>query len=153
MTLVLKRNGNHLPSLVSDFFNNDNLLNPEFSDLGLNLVNLRLSAKIPSVNIIENHKDFKIELAAPGLEKKDFKVEVEGKVLTVSSEKKEEKEEKDKNYTRREFSYSSFSRSFMLPENLLTDKIDAKYEGGILKLSLPKKDVAQASIKKEISVA
>ena len=93
-----------------------------------------------------------VELAAPGLEKKDFKIELENQVLTVSSEKEEEKKEETKNFKRREFSYNSFSRSFQLPEDVLSDKIDAKYENGILKLSVPKKEVTVSKPKKEIKV-
>jgi len=149
MTLV-KRNGNLFPSLVSDFFNSNLILQPDIFDFDGGL--LKGFAKIPSVNITENEKDFNIELAAPGLEKKDFKIEVENGTLTISSEKEKEEKEERKNYSRKEFSYSSFSRSFQLPENSLQDKIDAKYEGGILKLVLPKKEVSIAQSKKQIKV-
>jgi HSP20 family protein len=111
------------------------------------------SVQAPSVNIIENNKEFKVELAAPGLSKKDFKIEIENRVLSISSEIEEEREEEDENYKRREFSYNSFSRSFQLPEDVLADKIDAKYEGGILKLNIPKKEVTVSKPKKEIKVS
>jgi HSP20 family protein len=106
----------------------------------------------PDANIVEGEKDFKIELAAPGLERKDFKIELDGGLLTISSEKKEEKEESQKNFLRKEFSYSSFSRNFTLPENSVSDKIEAKYESGILNVIIPKKEVTLSKPKKEIKV-
>ena len=109
--------------------------------------------RLPSVNIIEHEKDFKIDLAAPGLEKKDFKVEVENGILFISVEKRMETKEEKENYTRREYSFHSFSRSFRLPENSLPEKIDAKYESGILRLTLPKKEVTVTKPVKEIKVS
>ena len=114
---------------------------------------LDFASRIPTVNVIENDKDFKLEMAVPGMEKKDFRIHVENDMLTVSSEKKEETNEKKENYTRREFSYTSFSRSFRLPENCLAEKIDAKYENGILKLILPKKEVTVSKAAKEIKIS
>ena len=111
------------------------------------------SLLVPDANIIENEKDYKIDLAAPGLEKKDFKVEILDGVLSISAEKEEEKKEEGKNFRRREFSYNSFKRSFTLPDNLLNDKIDAKYENGILHLTLPKKEVTVSKPAKQIKVA
>jgi HSP20 family protein len=141
-----------LPSLVSDILNTGRFL-PNVFDLERNLFDIDGGALvIPDANIIENDKDFKIELAAPGLERKDFKVEVENGVLTISAEKEEEKKEDRKNYRKREFSYSAFSRSFTLPDNSLPEKIDAKYDNGILHLTLPKKEIS-ISKPKEIKVS
>jgi HSP20 family protein len=151
MTLV-KRNGNLFPSLVSDFFDTDLALRPSLFDFDGGLLK-GLKTNLPSVNITEDEKNFKFELAAPGLEKKDFKVETDNGTLTISSEKEKESKEEKENYCRREFSYSSFSRSFQLPENSLPEKIDAKYENGVLKLTLPKKEVTVAKPKKEIKVS
>lgn len=148
MTLVLKRNGNLFPRLVNDLLDTEMLLTSGVSDNFWDL-----SVKSPSVNIAEDDKEYKIEVAAPGLEKRDFKIELENKFLIISSEKEEEKKEENKNYKRREFSYSSFSRSFQLPENVLADKIDAKYENGILKINLPKKELTVSKPKKEIKVS
>ena len=92
-------------------------------------------------------------MAAPGLERKDFKVEVENGMLCISSEKEEESKEEKKNYTRREYSYNSFSRSFTLPDNSLPDKINAKYENGVLHITLPKKEVTVQKLAKEIKVS
>lgn len=148
MTLVLKRNGNLFPNVVSNLLDAGTFFTPELLD-----TNWDFSVKVPSVNITEDEKEYKVELAAPGLEKKDFKISVENNMLIISSEKEEEKKEEKKNYTRKEFSYSSFSRSFQLPEDVLADKIDAKYENGVLKLSVPKKEVTVAKAKKEIKVS
>ena len=98
---------------------------------------------IPAVNIKETDKAFEVEVAAPGMDKKDFKIEVDNNVLVISSEKQEEKEGNDENgkYTRREFSYQSFQRSFTLPMDLIDDKkIEAKYKDGILNIIIPKKE-------------
>ncbi len=153
MSLLVKRNNMALPSIVSDFFNGGSSLS-RVLDFDKSLFDFDGGTLlVPKANIIENGKDFKIELAAPGLERKDFKVEIENNVLTISAEKEEEKKEEDKNIRRREYSYSSFSRSFILPENSLTDKIDAKYEDGILRLTLPKKEITISKPVKEIKVS
>jgi HSP20 family protein len=104
------------------------------------------------VNVKEQDKTFEIELAAPGLSKKDFKVTAENGILTISSEKREEEERKEKDYTRKEFSYSSFSRSFMLPENASQEDIKASYEDGVLKLQVAKKVIGQPKVQKAIEV-
>lgn len=154
MTLTVRKNGESFPTLMSDFWGNDRLFGSDFFDLEKNMLKLwDVEARIPSANIIENGKDYKIELAAPGLEKKDFKVEVDKGYLTISTEKKEEKKEEKENFKRREFSYSAFSRSFLLPQNVITDKVDAKYENGILKLSILKKEVDPSKSAKEIKVS
>jgi HSP20 family protein len=99
---------------------------------------------IPSVNILEDQDGFKIEVAAPGLNKSDFKIEVNQGILKISSEKQEERESgEESRYSRREFSYQSFSRSFNLPGTVESDKIEAKYENGILSVSIPKRDEAK----------
>lgn len=107
---------------------------------------------MPAVNVKETEKSYEVELAAPGLSKKDFNVTAEDGTLTISSEKEEEKEEKGKSYTRKEFNYSSFSRSFTLPENANEEDIKAGYEDGILKLSVAKKAISQPKTKKAIEV-
>ena len=94
--------------------------------------------QMPAVNVVENKDNYIVSLAAPGLKKNDFKIDMDGNILTISSEKEENKEEKETKFTRREYSYSSFSRSFTLPDEVKKEKIDAIYEDGILKLILPK---------------
>lgn len=111
----------------------------------------------PAVNIMEGKENFKIELAAPGLAKEDFKIKVEDAVLSITCEKQEKeevekKELKEYNYTQKEFSYRSFSRSFTLPETVNTEKIGAEYKDGILMLNLPKKEEAKVPPVKEIQV-
>ncbi len=93
--------------------------------------------KTPSVNIIKNENEYNIELSVPGIDKNDIKIEINEGVLTISSEQKDDKEEVNKNYKIKEFSYSSFSRSFHIPENVNSDKIQAKYIDGILNITLP----------------
>ena len=105
----------------------------------------------PAVNVAEDEKKFEIEFAAPGMHKEDFKIQVDKGMLTVSAERKEEKEEMKKNYTRQEYSYDSFSRSFNLPENAKEDDIKATYEHGMLKVDIAKKAVT-VSKAKEIAV-
>src|SRR5689334_8655597 len=110
------------------------------------------TARIPSVNITENKDEYNVSLAVPGMKKDDFKIDVNGNMLTISCEKDETKEEKDKRYTRKEYSYSSFSRSFTLPDEVNTEKIDAKYDDGLLKISLPRKEEAKKPAAKQIAV-
>lgn len=136
MNLTLKKNGG-LPSLFSDFFGTS-LIDKNFFDLDSDLFTSRLGINVPTANITETPKEYKLELAAPGLERKDFNVEVDNHTLTISAEKEEEKKEKEGEYSRREYSFNSFSRSFTLPENVKDANIDARYENGVLKVSIPK---------------
>lgn len=128
-------------SMLSDFFDDDVFFkNP----LG------RMS--VPSVNIRETEKTYELEMAAPGYHKNDFNISIEDNRLTVSAERKQEKEKKEDHYTRREFGYESFSRSFSLPANTSEDDIGARYEDGILRLSISKKETATTKNKKAITV-
>jgi HSP20 family protein len=145
-TLALtKTNGGRIPSVFDDFFRP---WNEWFDD---SLFRGR-TMNIPAVNITEHKNEFKVELAVPGMKKNDFKIDVDGNMLTISSEKEESNEEKEKRFTRKEYSYSSFSRSFTLPEEINLDKIEAKYEDGVLKLSLPRKEEARTHAAKQITV-
>jgi HSP20 family protein len=143
MSLIKWRDQDMFPSLTS-------LLDEFFGDDWFRGV--QTGTRVPAVNIHETNTSFELELAAPGLKKSDFKISVDGDVLTISAEKKEEKEEKHKKVTRREFNFTSFSRSFTLPDTVDADKIKASYEDGVLKLELPKKEVAIKQAPKEISV-
>lgn len=108
---------------------------------------------IPAMNVKEHDKDFEIEFAAPGFTKKDFEVTIEGDMLNVCGEKSMEKEEKEDDYTRREFSFNSFNRSLKLPTSVNTNKkVKATYNDGILKLNLLKKEEAIAAPKKKIEI-
>lgn len=107
---------------------------------------------LPAVNVRETANNYQIEVAAPGRSKKDFSIMAENGILTISSEQKEEKEQKEKHYTRKEFSFSSFSRSFTLPENANEEDVKATYNDGILKLEVAKKAVSQPQTKRAIEV-
>ena len=108
---------------------------------------------MPAVNITENKDDYRVSVAAPGLNKNDFKIDVEGNMLTISSEKEVTKDDNDARYTRREYSYSSFTRSFFLPEEVNQEKIEATYADGILNVMLPKKEEAKKlAVSKHIAI-
>ncbi len=108
---------------------------------------------VPAVNVSETEKEFRLVVAAPGMDKKDFKVGAYDELLTISAEKeKEEREEKNGRYNRREYNYSSWSRSFTLPENCDAGKIDAEYKNGELKIVIPKLEVKEPRKIKNISV-
>ncbi|MFZ4454654.1 MAG: Hsp20/alpha crystallin family protein [Bacteroidales bacterium] len=108
---------------------------------------------VPSVNVKENETNFEVQMAAPGLEKSDFKIDLNQNLLTISSEKKEESEVKESNtFTRREFSYQSFSRSFTLPDIVDSEAISAKYENGILTVAIPKKEITLRNNVKQIEI-
>jgi HSP20 family protein len=110
------------------------------------------SSHTPAVNVRETDENFEIKMAAPGLEKSDFKIDINGTLIRISAEKDETKEEKEEGYSRREYSYTSFSRSFTLPENIEKNKIDATYVNGELKLLLPKKEEAKKIDHQKINV-
>jgi HSP20 family protein len=107
---------------------------------------------VPAVNITENKNEYKLEVAAPGFKKEDFKLEVKNGYLTISAETKEEEKQEDDKYTRREFRFNSFSRSFALPENVQDILITARYDHGILLIALPKSNVETAEVSKTIAV-
>lgn len=134
MNLTRRRNGGAFPSLLSNIFDTS-LSDGDFFDF--NLLPSRVG-NIPMANVVESPKAYTIELAAPGLERKDFNVEVENRMLRISAEKEGEYKEENEEYCRKEYSYSTFSRSFALPENVKEGSIDAKYESGILKVVIPK---------------
>ena len=147
MSLVKKNNSAAFPAFLDEF------LKPDWFG-GIERLE-KFNATVPAVNIRETEKDFTVELAVPGKKKDDFKVEVNNDILTISSEAQTEKEEvaEDGKYTRREFSYSAFKRSFTLPETVDEDKIKASYEDGVLRLALPKKEEALPKPKKLIDIA
>ncbi|TRZ41261.1 Hsp20/alpha crystallin family protein [Robertkochia solimangrovi] len=107
----------------------------------------------PALNIKETEEEFRIELAAPGLTKKDFNISIEDGYLNISAEKRDSKEEKTDNYTRQEFNYNSFSRSLLLPDSVKEEGIEATYENGLLQLKLAKKDEAKVHASRSIKVS
>ena len=138
---IVKRNGNQMagfPAFFNDFFTKDlwNFGVENTSPTG---------TTIPAVNIKENKDNFMVEMAAPGMNKGDFKIELNGNTLCISSEKNQEEETKeDERVSRKEFSYQSFTRIFTLPKDVVdADKIEAKYENGLLQLVIPKKEEAK----------
>lgn len=128
--------------LFRDFFDADNFFN----------TNWLAERNYPAVNVAEKENEYCIDLAVPGFKKEDFKIKVNDDVLTISAEAKTENREEKKEYTRKEYSYSSFSRSFQLPDNVKDDQIAAKYEEGMLKLSLPKSST-NVKATKEIKIS
>jgi HSP20 family protein len=145
MTLIKQRGSfPSMRSLLEDFWNNDTLLEDRFWNTRVNL---------PAVNIIEKDDKFLIEMAAPGLRKEDFKINIENGILQIDSESQREVDEEKDNYTRKEFNYSSFSRSFTLPENASEENIAANYENGVLKLKLQKLKSGTSHKKKQILIA
>lgn len=135
----------------------ENLLTPDFLDFNANnLFNDRFWLKRmnePALNIKEKKDEFEIELAAPGYNKKDFEVTIDNGCLNISAKKEMSKEEKDENYTRKEFSYASFEKSLQLPDNIVSEKIKAKYDNGILKFNLSKKAEAKKQKPKLIEIS
>ena len=130
----VRRNQNWLPSIFNDFFDNEWLE--------------KRNTTSPAVNIIENEDEFRIEVAAPGMTKEDFHVEVDrDNELVISMEKKNEQKEEDPKkrgtYLRREFSYSRFQQSLLLPDNVETEKISAKVEHGVMTIEIPKRKVEE----------
>ncbi|WP_223883330.1 MULTISPECIES: Hsp20/alpha crystallin family protein [Arenibacter] len=105
------------------------------------------------VNIKETAEAYFVEMAVPGLNKSDFKIDIDNQVLSISAELEEESEDKQENYTRREFGYSSFKRSFNLPETVNEEHIEAKYNEGILSVHLPKKEEAKQKPVRTIKIS
>lgn len=119
----------------------DNLFNRDLQSVFTS--NFNTGITLPKVNIKENADDFVVEIAVPGLKKSDFHIDLDNQVLSISTEVKEENEQKNVHYTRKEFSYSSFKRTFVLPESVNDKKINANYNEGILSILLPKKEEAK----------
>lgn len=145
-TLVKKPNGRNLADpWTSEFFDVDSLF-------GRNLLR-PFEKTIPAVNISEDEKSYKVDVVAPGMKKDNFKVNVEDDILTISAEAKFETKEEDESrqYSRREYTHNSFTRSFRLPDNAKDDSISANYEDGVLKLTIPKTK-SQVKSTKEIKV-
>lgn len=141
MTIVRRNlNSPFLPDWLEDFFSGENpAVKPQVSN-------------VPLVNVFEEDEKFRIELAAPGLKKEDFKIKLENDVLSISSEQENKVEEANDNCTKREYSYSSFSRSFTLPESADKEKISAKSEDGILKISIMKREEEKVKPIREITI-
>lgn len=144
---LIKFNKNRFPwnNNLVDFFDRDTLFNDDF---------FNMEKSLPAMNVKEHETDFEIELASPGFEKKDFEIIMNDDILEVSAEKSKEEEEKDDDYTRKEFNYRSFKRSLQLPKTVDASKdVKATYKNGILKLQFMKKEEAKEKSKRVIEVA
>lgn len=142
--IPMLRNRRFLPSFTDDFLGKDFL--SDFFDSSVNKT-------IPEVNVLENNDAFTIEVAAPGLEKKDFKIDLNNSILTILSEKEAKQIDEKEKYFRREFSYSSFQRSFGLPDSVDQDKIKANHVAGILTIEIPKREEAKEKPVREIKIS
>ena len=140
-------NFNRLPSLPSWF---DDILGKGFGNEFI--ANFNTGITLPAVNLINLDNEFVVEMAVPGLKKSDFDISLDNDVLSVGAETKSENNEDNENYTRREFGYSSFKRTFVVPETVETEKISAEYKDGILKITLPKREEAKKKPIKSIAI-
>ena len=150
MSIVKSKNNGYsypaVPSLWDSFFGKDLFDLDNASATGTTL---------PAVNIRENNDGYYVEVAAPGMQKSDFRIELDNNLLVISSEREDKKEETDEkgNYSRREFSYQSFKRSFTLPNTVEGEKISAKYVDGVLQILIPKKEEAKQKPARQIEIA
>ena len=156
MQLIKKKNSNgglipKIQSSLTELFDNDRFfMEPLFEWPAINGM---VFSKIPAANVRESDEEYTIEIAAPGLKKGDFKIELTDSQLEISVEKKEESEKEEEGYKRREYNYSAFSRSFNLPDLINSDKVKAEYGDGILKVHLPKKPEAVKKAAKKVQVS
>ena len=141
---TIVKNINGYPNLVNSFFNKD-LMDERFAPA--------YQGTAPAVNIVASAEAYRIEVAAPGLQKSDFKLNLDHNRLTISAEKENKSEEQNEKYTRREFSYSSFQRTFTLPGAVDSEKINATYVDGILHVALPKREEAKVKPARTIEIA
>lgn len=135
------------PKSMGGFF--DNFFNQNLTDF----FGSDFSIQSPSINVVEGTEDFRIEVAAPGLEKEDFEINVENGMLHLSAQREAREEVEEDNYLRREFNYTSFKRSFQLPESVEANDIEANYNNGVLTLILPKQEEAKAKPIKKIEIS
>ena len=143
MMTPVKRTQHWLPNVFNDFFNDDFY----GSVLG------RRQAASPAVNVVDTGNGFRIEVGAPGIAKEDFKVDInKDNVLTISAEKKTEAENRNERYLRKEFGYSQFKQTLLLPDEIDKDAIAASYENGVLSVSVPKKEKPDEETHKVIDV-
>ncbi|WP_270087226.1 Hsp20/alpha crystallin family protein [Sphingobacterium sp. SYP-B4668] len=146
---LMRRRGSSLPAIpaiLDDFFDRElfNWGNSNYS---------ATSTTVPAVNIRETAESFEVELVAPGMDKKDFQISLDGNTLTIASQKEQVDEKKEEGYTRREFSYQSFQRSLVLSKGVVNEEgIVAKYENGLLMLTIPKREEAKNKGPKQIEI-
>lgn len=144
MSNIIKKSPEQNRSIMRDFFNVGSFFDNNWLS--------GLENKFPAVNVSENENEYNVELVVPGFKKEDIKIKVDDDLLTISAESKtESEEEKKKEYTRREYSYNAFTRSFHLPDNAKNDSIDAHFEDGVLKIKIPKSQT-QVKASKEVPI-
>jgi len=150
---LIRRNKNLFPSF-SRLWDDDDFFQRSLSNWGVSNFS-DAGTTLPAVNISETDDHYEVEMAAPGMKKEDFKIELDNNVLTISSEKSEEREGSgNEKYTRREFSYQSFQRSFTLPKEVVDEeKIKAHYKDGVLHLLIPKRETAKQRPPRQIQIA
>lgn len=141
---IVKRRNTDFPSIFDDLFQ---------TDWFGGIANANTNTNVPAVNIKETADEFALELAAPGKTKEDFELSLDHDVLTISTEHKQEETKTEENYTRREFSYSSFKRSFKLPQTVNKESINATYTNGILNVTLPKREEDKVKPKRLIEIS
>jgi HSP20 family protein len=139
---LLKQDDGFLPSLWNSFYHDDFFTLPS-----------RMNSVLPAINIIDREDDFLVQMAVPGMKKEDFKIDLENNLLSISTEAKTEHEVSEWNYTRKEFSYYGFSRSFSLPDIIDGEKISATYTDGVLGITIPKKEEAKSKPPISIEIA
>ena len=142
--MLARINKSYVPAYWDDYFN-DSFFN--------NFATGHKNFTAPSVNILEENSEFQIEFAVPGLSKKEIKIELDNDLLTVSYENSENKKETKRNYLKREFNYSSFKRSFQMPDNIDSENIKAIHSEGILKISIPKKEETVSKAQRSIEIS
>ena len=143
MTL-LEKQPKMMPDIFSGFFDDDRFLNFDFRTTW--------PTKVPAANVFEHEKDFMIHLAVPGMTKEDFHMAIDNNNLVITAEIEKESELKDAEFTRREYNFSSFKRTFMLPDYVNPEMVEAKYEAGILKILIPKHEALKRDPKREIKI-
>lgn len=147
---LIKRNANQVPAFQRLFF--DDIFGRELFNWENNNFSAT-STTLPSVNIKETADNYEVEVAAPGMNKNDFQVTLDGNLLTISSQKQHQQVSEQETYSRKEFSYQSFQRSFQLPKYVVDeDRISARYENGILHLSIPKREEAKQKAPRLIDI-
>lgn len=147
---LVSTNRDLFPSFSSSLF--DDVFNTGLSDWRRQNFSSS-NTTLPKVNISEDENGFVVEMAAPGMQKNDFHIELDNNLLSISSERKEEPKEQQQKYTRKEFSYQAFQRAFTLPETADGEKVSATYENGILAVAIPKKEEAKPKPPKSIKIA
>ena len=154
MALLQKKrmNGKAASGLGTEWMSNPFFAPIDRWNWNSDLLSWRTTNKVPPANITESNSDYQIDICVPGMKRENFEVNTQNKMLTVSSVAKAEKKDDQTISKMKEFDYQEFNRSFRLPENIMEDKIHAKYDNGILNIFIPKKEITSGKLKKSVSV-